>query len=104
HRELGAAFLERRLELLDEQALAADLGQRAIEDLVAAGRHAQQLDLHALLLQQRLHVLGLPESEAALAGRDDDALTHPKMLPADPVADMRCDKVRDPVTHCTKIP
>ena len=40
----GAAVHQRRLEFLDEQALAADLGQRAVEDLVAARGHAEQLD------------------------------------------------------------
>lgn len=40
--QVRVAALERQLEFLDEQALAANLGQRAIEDLVAARRHAQQ--------------------------------------------------------------
>ena len=33
-----------RFQLLDEEPLAADLGQRPVEDLVAARRHAEQLD------------------------------------------------------------
>jgi mono/diheme cytochrome c family protein len=44
HGEVGRAVEQGRLELLDEQALAADLGQRTVEDLVAARGHAQQLD------------------------------------------------------------
>jgi len=42
--EVGTAFLHRDFEFLDEQALAADLGQRAIEDLVAARCHAENFD------------------------------------------------------------
>ena len=46
--EVGAAVVERGLELLDEQALAADLGQRAVEDLVAArGHRRSSVDLDA---------------------------------------------------------
>jgi hypothetical protein len=36
HGDVGAAFFQRQLELLHEQALAADLAERAVEDLVAA--------------------------------------------------------------------
>ena len=71
HGEVGAAFFQREFQFLDEQALAADLAQRAVEDLVAAGGHAQQRYLVAALFQQRLHVLGLPQREAAFAGGDD---------------------------------
>jgi len=44
HRQVRSPLLECGLELLDEQSLAADLGQRPVENLVAACRHAQQLD------------------------------------------------------------
>ena len=43
--EIGTAFLHRDFELLDEQALAANLRQGAIKNLVALGRHAENLDL-----------------------------------------------------------
>ena len=36
-----AAFLHRDFEFLDEQALAADFGERAVENLVALRRHAE---------------------------------------------------------------
>ena len=36
HGEVGAAVLHRNLEFLDEEPLAADLLQTAIENLVAA--------------------------------------------------------------------
>ena len=51
HGQVRAAVFERRLQFLDEQALAADLGQRAVEDLVAARGHAEQFDLQAEALR-----------------------------------------------------
>jgi hypothetical protein len=71
HGEVGMAFLERDFQLLDEQALAADLAEGLVQDLVALGRHAQQRDLVPALLQQGFHVSGLPQREAAFAGGDD---------------------------------
>ena len=47
HRQVGPAFAQRDFKLLDEQALAADLAERAVQNLVAQGGHAQQLDLPA---------------------------------------------------------
>ena len=71
-----AAVLERGLQLLDEQALAADLRQRAVEDLVAARRHAAAARpaTPKRALEQRAHMLGLPQREAALARGDDEAV------------------------------
>jgi hypothetical protein len=43
-RKVGALFLERLLELLDEQSLAADRRQAPVENPVALRRHAEQLD------------------------------------------------------------
>ena len=77
HRELRAAFLERGLQLLHEQALAADLGQGAVEDLVAPGGHAEQVDGQAMALHEQVaHVVGLPEGEAAFAGGDQKGGRH----------------------------
>ncbi|OIQ71739.1 hypothetical protein GALL_466420 [mine drainage metagenome] len=75
HREVGAAVLERLLEFLDEQPLAADFRQRAVENLVAARGHALEHDFAIRIqrAQQALHVFGLPQREAAFAGRDDQA-------------------------------
>src|ERR1700687_1807297 len=42
HREIGAAIGHRLLELLDEKTLAADIGQRLIDDAVALRGDAQQ--------------------------------------------------------------
>lgn len=44
HGEIGSAVGQRGLQFLHEQALAADLRQRAIENLVAARRHSE--DFH----------------------------------------------------------
>jgi hypothetical protein len=44
HGDVGASIEQGRFQLLDEEPLAADLGQRPVEDLVAARRHAEQLD------------------------------------------------------------
>ena len=70
HRDIGVALLQRHLEFLDEQSLAADLAEAAVQDLVAARGHAQQAHLVAALLEQGLHMLGLPHGEAAFAGGD----------------------------------
>ena len=77
HRQMRPALFQRRLQLLDEQALAADLGQRPIEDLVAAGGHAQQADAPAeALLQQGLDMFGLPHRQTAFSGGDQDLWQH----------------------------
>ncbi|MPM74814.1 hypothetical protein SDC9_121803 [bioreactor metagenome] len=70
HGQIGTAFFQRQFQLLHEQALAADLGERAIQNLVTLGGHAQQPDAVAARLQQRLHVLGLPHGQAAFARGD----------------------------------
>mmetsp|Transcript_15050 Transcript_15050/g.35640 ORF Transcript_15050/g.35640 Transcript_15050/m.35640 type:complete len:285 (-) Transcript_15050:548-1402(-) len=85
HRELGAPFGQGGLELLDEQALAADLGERAVENLVAARRHAQQRGRQAQFAGKAgLHMLGLPERQAAFARRDGDGGGHARIIEAAP--------------------
>src|SRR5690606_40829985 len=66
----SAAIQQCLFQLLHEQALAADLGQRHIENLVALGGHAQQLNLQPgmELLQTRLDMFGLPQGQSALTG------------------------------------
>ncbi len=65
HRDVGVAFEHARLQLLYEQPLAADLGQRGVEDLVALGAHAQDFHLQARMggAQGVGDVLGLPQGE-----------------------------------------
>src|SRR5436190_9734362 len=74
HREMGAPVSEGRLQLLDEEALAASVVETGFEQLVAARRHRKQLDLQSsvLLLQPLPDVLGLPERQPAAARRDDE--------------------------------
>ena len=78
HRQVSAPFEQRLFELLDEQPLAADLRQGAVEDAVAARRHAEQFDTGTRMerAQALAHVLGLPEGERAFAGGDDPAFGH----------------------------
>ena len=75
HGDVGAALFQRGFQLFHEQALAADLAQRAVQDLVALGGHAQQGDGVAARLQQGLDVFGLPQGQAAFAGGDGDGKT-----------------------------
>ena len=73
HRQVGTAVGQGGLQFLDEQALAADLAERAIQNLVALGGHAQELDLPAqLTLEQGLDMFGLPQGQAAFTGGNDD--------------------------------
>jgi hypothetical protein len=72
HGQIGAAFLESHFQLLDEQALAAHLGQGSVQNLVALGRHPQQIDAVAAAAQDRLHMLGLPHGQLALTCGNDD--------------------------------
>ncbi len=67
HGQVGAAVFQRNFKLFHKQALAADLAQRAIQNLVTQGGHAQQADLMAVLPQARLNVLGLPQGKTAFS-------------------------------------
>ena len=69
HRDVGALLRQRVLQLLHEQALAADLGQRDAQHLVALGRHPQDLDLQTRIqLEQPVtDVVSLPQRQGALA-------------------------------------
>ena len=75
HGEIGAALGHRDLELLDEQPLAADVGERPVEHPVALRRHAEQLDLAAGIERRepRADVLGLPQRQRGFARRDRQA-------------------------------
>ena len=73
HGDVGTAVGQRGFEFFDKQTLAANLAQRAVQNLVALRGHAQQLDLPAqAVLQQGLHMFGLPHGQSAFAGGDDD--------------------------------
>ena len=72
HGDVRAAVEQRLLQLLDEQSLAADLGQRAVENLVAArcscspARPASR----GCAMQTLADMLGLPQGERAFTGGD----------------------------------
>src|SRR5580765_4993914 len=74
HGDVGAALGERDFEFLEEQALAADLRERAVEDAVAARRHRQQLDAQVGMhgAQAGGDVVCLPQGERALARGDSE--------------------------------
>src|SRR5258706_2106028 len=78
HGEIGAPVLERGLELLDEKALAPDLGERPIDDLVPSRRDAEDahLALRIPALELARDVLGLPHREPASARGNDDSFGH----------------------------
>ena len=76
HGDVGTAVEQRVLEFLDEQSLAADLGQRSVEDLVATRGHAQQFDATGGIqsLEAGLDMLCLPQGKTTFTGGDDDTL------------------------------
>ena len=69
HGQFGTPVEQRHLQFLGEQPLAADLGQRPVQDLVSAGGHAQQRDACGRMAgaQQLGHMVGLPECQSAFA-------------------------------------
>ncbi len=69
HGDIGAMFFERRLQLLDEQPLAADGGQASILNAVALGGDGHEFDLETGmgLTQETCDVLGLPQGELAFS-------------------------------------
>ena len=75
NREVSFTLLHRHFEFLDEETLAAHLRERAVENLVAAGRHAEELDLGAGILptQDVLNVKSLPHGQGAFSRSDDAA-------------------------------
>jgi len=77
-REVRRSLENALLQLLHEEALAADLGQRRIQQFVAAGDHFHEFDFEAGMgrFEAGRHVLGLPQGERALAGSDTDGLGH----------------------------
>ena len=72
--QIRAAVRHRLLELLDEEPLAADIGQRLIERAIALRGQAEELDPARRIKRAKpiTHVLGLPEGERGLAGGNDE--------------------------------
>ena len=76
HGEISSPFEHRRLELLHKESLAAYLGKGAVENLVAARRHAKEFNLcpRITVAQKRLNVQSLPHGKRAFAGGDDASI------------------------------
>ena len=72
HRDVGLTAFQRQFQLLQEQTLAADGRQRAIQYLVAARRQRHQFhhQIRVQRAQTRGHMFGLPQGELTLAGGD----------------------------------
>ena len=81
HGGIGPALEHRHFQFLEEQALAADLRQRPVDDAVAARCHRHQLDLESGMrsAQPGGDMFGLPEGECALAGGQSEGL-HPAII------------------------
>ena len=71
---VGFAIEHGSFQLLDEQALAANLGQWRVQQLVTTADHGYQghLQTGMGLFQAGLDVLGLPQGQSALTGGDTD--------------------------------
>ncbi len=69
HGDVGPSLQHGRFQLLDEQPLAADLGERGIQDLVTLSAHGDQLDLQLGVqgFQPVFDEVGLPHGQGALA-------------------------------------
>ena len=78
-RKVDAPIEQRLLDLLGEEALAADLGQRPVEDAVAAGADDDDLEVAPWRSRARRRggprSLGLGERERAAAGADAEVRT-----------------------------
>src|SRR5581483_5059403 len=76
HCDVGAPLGHRLLQLLHEQALAAGLLQRRVEEAIAARGHRHELDDEpgVRALEQPFDVARLPERERAFARRDAQRL------------------------------
>ena len=72
HGDVGAAIEQRRLQFLDEQPLAADRREAAIEQLIAlrGHRHEPHREARMHAFEQAAHVFRLPQGERAFTGGD----------------------------------
>ena len=74
HGYIGAPARQRVLELLHEQAFAADLGEGGVQAAVALGGQSENFrgQARAQLREPRLDVTRLPHGQRAFARRDYD--------------------------------
>src|SRR5690606_34406321 len=76
HGQVGTAVEQGSFELFDEQALAAHLGQGAVENLVATRGKRKQFDRASGVQGAKTvtHMLGLPKGKPAGACGNDETL------------------------------
>jgi hypothetical protein len=69
HRDIGAMLLERTLQLLNEQSLAANVGKRGRQHAVALRGHAEDPHVQAWIERDQAvaNVIGLPQGQCTLA-------------------------------------
>lgn len=67
HGQVSPAFFQCDFQFLHKQALATDLAQGTVQNLITLRGHAQQFHLVPALLQQGLDVLCLPQGQAAFS-------------------------------------
>ena len=84
HREIGAPVEQRFFDLLGEEALGADLGQRHVGDLVAGGLDDFDAALVAGGGELRGDPAGLPQCELRTARCDDE---HESVLEVERLSD-----------------
>ena len=72
HRQVGTAFFQCHFKLFHKQALAAHFAQRAVQNLITLGGHAQETDLIPQLSQKCLDMLSLPKGQPTFARGDGD--------------------------------
>ena len=78
HGNVGAQVLQRNLELLDEQALAADGSQGPILNPITLRQQRHQLDFQPRMrsAQQRRYMFRLPKRQLTLARGDAKPRRH----------------------------
>lgn len=74
HGDVGFLLQQRGFQLLDEQALAADLRQWRVEQLVAAADHRHQGHHQAgvCLFEAGFYIVGLPQGKGTFARGNAD--------------------------------
>ena len=97
HRDVGAALVERDLELLDEEALAADLRERPVEHAVALGGHAERVSTARPGWRAR------SARRPSRSGRSARRLSRVAMRMSEGVADMDLEAYTSRLLHSTDV-
>ncbi len=75
-RQIDSSLQQSLFDLFDEQSLAADFGQRNVENFIAFGLDGDELNRKGreVFQQFRLNPIGLPQGQRALSGPDAKTL------------------------------